>query len=99
MKITNVMEDQVATFVLEGRLDTTTAPELEQVLLPGLDEAEELVLDFEQLDYLSSAGLRVLLAAQKKANRMRKIMTIRNVNDTIMEVFEMTGFADILSIE
>lgn len=99
MKITNLMEDQVATLVLEGRLDTTTAPELEQVLLPALDEAEELVLDFERLDYLSSAGLRVLLAAQKKSNRLRKTMTVKNVNDTIMEVFEMTGFADILSIE
>lgn len=99
MKITNLMEDQVATLVLEGRLDTTTAPELEQVLLPALDEAEELVLDFERLDYLSSAGLRVLLAAQKKSNRLRKTMIVKNVNDTIMEVFEMTGFADILSIE
>ena len=99
MKITSTMEDQVATLELEGRLDTTTAPELEQVLLPKLDAAEEIILDFERLDYLSSAGLRVLLAAQKKANRLQKAMTVKNVNDTIMEVFEMTGFADILSIE
>lgn len=99
MTIHKTSEDQVVTLALEGRLDTTTAPQLEQVLIPELDTAEELILEFEALEYLSSAGLRVLLAGQKKANKLRKPMTIKNVNDTIMEVFEMTGFADILTIE
>lgn len=88
-----------ATLMLEGRMDTTTAPELEKVLLPVLDEYDEVVLDFENLAYVSSAGLRVLLAGQKKANKLRKELVITNVNDVIMDVFEMTGFADILNLE
>lgn len=99
MTIHKTQEDGVPTLTLEGRLDTITAPELETVLLPSLEECEELMMDFESLDYLSSAGLRVLLAGQKKANKLRKSMVITGVNDTIMEVFEMTGFADILTIE
>lgn len=99
MTIHKTQEDGVLTLTLEGRLDTITAPELETVLLPSLEECEELMMDFESLDYLSSAGLRVLLAGQKKANKLRKSMVITGVNDTIMEVFEMTGFADILTIE
>lgn len=99
MTINKTEENGIITLALEGRLDTTTAPELEAVLIPALDECEEMTMDFENLAYLSSAGLRVLLAGQKKANKLRKELVLKNVNETIMEVFEMTGFADILTIE
>lgn len=82
---------------LDGRLDTNTAPELEKEL--QLDDVEELVLEFEKLRYLSSAGLRVLLAAQKKMNAKQGRMVLKHVNDMIMEVFEATGFIDILTVE
>jgi len=81
---------------LTGRLDTTTAPELEAAL--ELDGVKDLVLDFLNLEYISSAGLRVILAAQKKMSSQGS-MVVRNVNDTIKEVFEITGFIDILTIE
>lgn len=83
---------------LEGRLDTTTAPELEKELKGSLDGVSLLVLDFEKLDYISSAGLRVLLSAQKTMNRQGG-MKITHVNETILEIFEVTGFTDILTIE
>lgn len=83
---------------LEGRLDTTTAPQLEAELKHSLGDVTNLVLDFQKLEYLSSAGLRVILAAQKTMNKQGK-MVIRNVNEAIMEVFEITGFVDILTIE
>ena len=86
------------TIALAGRLDTTTAPQLEAELKTALDGVESLVLDFEKLDYLSSAGLRVLLAAQKQMNKQGE-MVVRHVNETIAEVFEVTGFCDILTIE
>ena len=82
---------------IEGRLDTSTAPQLESNL-GTLDGVKRLVLDFSKLEYISSAGLRVLLGAQKKMNAKGE-MVIKNVNDTIMEVFDITGFADILTIE
>lgn len=83
---------------LEGRLDTTTAPELEKVLSGSLDDVTELIFDMGALDYLSSAGLRILLGAQKQMNKQGS-MKVTNVNETIMEIFEVTGFADILTIE
>lgn len=83
---------------LEGRLDTTTAPQLEEVISKDLDGIESVTMDFKQLDYLSSAGLRVILAAQKKMNKQGE-MVIRHVNETIMEVFEVTGFSGILNIK
>ena len=86
------------TIALVGRLDTTTAPKLEGELRTCLSGVKELVLDFAGLEYLSSAGLRVILSAQKVMNRQGS-MVVRNVNDTINEVFEITGFADILTIE
>ena len=86
------------TVTLTGRLDTTTAPQLEAEFKQSLDGVEKLVLDFAALEYLSSAGLRVLLAAQKVMNKQGE-MVIRNVNDTINEIFEVTGFVDILTIE
>ena len=81
-----------------GRLDTTTAPQLEAELKASLSGVESLVLDFADLTYLSSAGLRVLLGAQKTMNKQGK-MTLRNVNETINEIFDVTGFIDILTIE
>lgn len=86
------------TIALTGRLDTTTAPELEKELKQSLASVERLVLDLAALDYLSSAGLRVILAAQKTMNKQGE-MVVRNVNETIMEIFEVTGFTDILTIE
>ena len=80
------------------RLDTTTAPQLEAEFKQNIDGVEKLVLDFAGLEYLSSAGLRVLLAAQKVMNKQGE-MILRNVNETINEIFEVTGFIDILTIE
>ncbi len=83
---------------LTGRLDTTTAPELEKELKASMDDVTSLVIDMAALEYISSAGLRVLLSAQKIMNKQGK-MTVKNVNETIMEIFEVTGFSDILTIE
>ena len=81
-----------------GRLDTTTAPQLEAEFKDSLTGVTKLVLDFENLEYLSSAGLRVILGTQKTMNKQGE-MIIKNVNDTINEIFEVTGFIDILTIE
>ena len=97
MNIIKKTEGTTLAIALEGRLDTTTAPQLETELKGALDGVTTLDLDFEKLEYLSSAGLRVLLAAQKVMNR-QGTMVIRHVNDTIHEVFEVTGFLDILTI-
>ena len=86
------------TVILEGRLDTTTAPDMEKELKDSLDDVTELIMDFEKLEYISSAGLRVLLSAQKIMSRQGEMKLI-HVSDTIMEIFEVTGFADILTIE
>ena len=86
------------TVALEGRLDTMTAPELEAALKEALDGVEELTFDLAKLEYISSAGLRVLLSAQKTMNRQGS-MTVKNANEIIMEIFDVTGFADILTIE
>ena len=86
------------TITIAGRLDTTTAPQLEAAFKESVAGVEKLVLDFTALEYLSSAGLRVLLAAQKTMNKQGE-MIIKNVNETINEIFEVTGFIDILTIE
>ena len=91
-------ENGKVCFALEGRLDTVTAPDLEKELKEALAGASELVLDFTKLDYISSAGLRVLLAAQKIMAKQGE-MKVVHVNETIMEIFEVTGFSDILTIE
>ena len=83
---------------LTGRLDTTTSPELEKELKASLDGITALIIDMTGLEYISSAGLRVLLSAQKSMNRQGE-MRIKHVNETIMEIFEVTGFTDILTIE
>ena len=97
LNIKKTIEKEAGLLTLEGRLDTVSAPELEQVLqelLPGLSS---LTLDFEKLDYISSAGLRVLLSTQKVMNK-QGTMTVTKVNETILEIFEVTGFSDILTI-
>jgi anti-sigma B factor antagonist len=86
------------TVTITGRLDTTTAPQLEAEFKQNITGVEKLVLDFATLEYLSSAGLRVLLSAQKVMNKQGE-MIIKNVNETINEIFEVTGFIDILTIE
>ena len=86
------------TVAIVGRLDTVTAPQLEAEFKQSIGGVEKLVLDFAGLEYLSSAGLRVLLAAQKVMNKQGEMM-IKNVNETINEIFEVTGFVDILTIE
>ena len=86
------------TVTIVGRLDTTTAPDLEASLKESFEGVTKLILDFASLEYLSSAGLRVLLATQKVMNKQGE-MIIRNVNETINEIFEVTGFIDILTIE
>lgn len=83
---------------VEGRLDTTTAPELESVLKDAGEKSDSLVLDFEELDYLSSAGLRVLLSAQKMMMQ-KNGMKVIHVNETVWEILEVTGFSDVLTIE
>ena len=98
MNIVKTNEGAKLTLALEGRLDTTTAPQLEAEVKGALAGVTELVMDFSQLEYLSSAGLRVLLAAQKAMNKQGS-MVIRHVNETIQEIFEVTGFLDILTIE
>ena len=89
---------EVTTIDIVGRLDTTTAPELDKTINEDVADVKNLVLNFKGLEYISSAGLRVLLGAQKK---MQKVGTMKliNVCEEVMEVFEMTGFADILVIE
>ena len=98
MNIVKNKDGSKLTLALEGRLDTTTAPQLEGEMKSSLEGVTALELDFQQLEYLSSAGLRVLLAAQKVMNKQGS-MVIRHVNETIHEVFEVTGFIDILTIE
>ncbi len=84
--------------ILTGRLDTTTAPQLEAELKQSINGVTSLVMDFAGLEYISSAGLRVLLSAQKVMNKQGS-MVVRHANETIMEVFEVTGFTDILTVE
>ncbi len=86
------------TVTITGRLDTTTAPQLEKEVKLNIVGVKKLILDFAELEYLSSAGLRVLLAVQKAMNKQGE-MIIKNVNETIKEIFEVTGFIDILTIE
>ena len=98
MKITKSLNGTSLTVALEGRLDTTTAPELEKELKDSMEGATDLTLDFSKLDYISSAGLRVLLSAHKAMSK-KGGMKVTNVSELVKEVFEVTGFADILVIE
>ena len=98
MTINKEKNNGILTLAIEGRLDTVTAPELEKVVNEETAGVRELILDMKGLEYISSAGLRVLLAAQKKMNK-QGVMKLTDVCDAVMEVFEMTGFADILTSE
>ena len=98
MNIEKKLEGTTLAIALEGRLDTTTSPDLEETLGASLDGVTALVFDFTKLDYLSSAGLRVLLSAQKRMNKQGS-MKLVHVNDAVKEVFEITGFADFLTVE
>lgn len=97
MKIKKELENNVLVLALEGRLDTVTAPELEREI-NDLSGVRDLVIDMKNLEYISSAGLRVILKAQKTMNAQGS-MKLKNVGESIMEVFEITGFSDILTIE
>jgi len=98
LNIEKKTEGTALQVTLTGRLDTTTAPQLESELKSSLDGVTSLVMDFEKLEYISSAGLRVLLSAQKIMNKQGS-MKITHVSDVINEIFEVTGFSDILNIE
>ena len=98
MKISKEQNESTLVLALEGRLDTVTAPELESELKDSLDGVTALTLDFAGLEYISSAGLRVLLSTQKTMAKKGE-MKVTHVNETIMEIFEVTGFSDILTIE
>lgn len=98
MTITKNLEGKKLTVALEGRLDTGTSPQLEAELKTSVNGIEELVLDLANLEYMSSAGLRALLSAQKVMNRQGSMKVI-HVNETISEIFEITGFSEILTIE
>ena len=98
LNINKTLEGSQLTVAVEGRLDTTTAPELEASLKESIEGVTQLIIDLANLEYISSAGLRVLLAAQKIMMKQGK-MIVTNPNDVISEIFEVTGFRDILTIE
>ena len=97
MTISKKLEGTKLELLVEGRLDTTTSPMLEAELKESMEGITELIFNFEKLDYISSAGLRILLAAQKIMNKQGS-MVVKNVNNVISEVFEVTGFSDILTV-
>ncbi len=98
MKTEQIKNENELTLAVSGRLDTTTAPELEKVIKESLNGITSLIFDFENLEYISSAGLRVLLSAQKIMNG-KGSMKIVHVNEMISEIFEVTGFSEILTVE
>ena len=98
MTINTEKKDAAVTLHISGRLDTTTAPELENTVKAMPNDIKELTLDMAEVTYISSAGLRVLLVAQKEMNKKQGQMTLTHVNETVMEVLEVTGFTDILTI-
>lgn len=98
MTVNKKLEGGVLTLSPVGRLDTTTAPQLDEVLKENLPDAEKLIVDLSELEYMSSAGLRVMLSAHKSMSG-KGGMVVKNVNEMISEVFEVTGFSDILNIE
>lgn len=98
MNINKVLEGTKLEIEITGRLDTITAPELDAEIKQSMDDIDCLVLNFNGVEYISSAGLRVLLATQKSMSKKGK-MIVKEVNDTVMEIFNITGFVDILTIE
>ncbi len=98
MKITKLPEGDKLTVKIEGRLDTTTAPELENDLKASYEGVSEMLLDVSQMEYISSAGLRVFLSAHKTMSK-QGILKVKGANPDIIEIFEVTGFSDILNLE
>lgn len=98
MTITRALKEDELTIKISGRLETVTAPKLEEELKTSLQGVKTLIMDLEELEYISSAGLRVLFSAQKTMNKQGR-MIVRNVNEDVMEVFEVTGSVDVLTIE
>jgi len=99
MTINKTRENGTVTIAVEGRLDTSTSPRFQEALIPLFDEAKEVKIDFAGVIYVSSAGLRVLLMGQKTAKAKGAAMTLCDVSGEVMEVFDMTGFSDMLTIE
>ena len=99
MTINKTQENGKLTIALEGRLDTSTSPKFQEALIPAIGESKEIRIDLTKLAYVSSAGLRVLLMGQKEAKAKSASMTLFNVSEEVMEVFDITGFSDILTIE
>ncbi len=98
MNIVKTAQGSTLTIAVEGRLDTTTSPALTKAVEESIEDVKELVFDFAKLEYISSSGLRVLLSAQKAMNSKGK-MIVKNVSEIVMEIFDITGFVDILTIE
>jgi len=98
MEIKESIESEVTVLSLSGRLDTVTSPQLQTALQEALQKGHDLKLDFDEIAYVSSAGLRVLLAGEKNASASGMTMTLTNVSPDVMEVFEITGFSNILNI-
>jgi anti-sigma B factor antagonist len=99
MTITKNLQGDKLTISLAGRLDTVTSPDLESELKTALDSAKELIMDFTKLEYISSAGLRVLLSAHKKMDGKGGKMKLININEMVREVLEVTGFMSVLTVE
>ena len=98
MNINKTQGDDKTTLTLSGRLDTTTAPQLQEALIPEFDNTKNIELNFTDIDYVSSAGLRILLMGINAAKAKGASMVLCGVSEEIMEIFEMTGFSDILTI-
>ena len=99
MEVNNKRIDDVLTINVEGRLDSTTAPALEESMRTIMDGAKEIIFDFTKLEYISSAGLRILLATQKIMNKTDGKLKVIGINDEVKEIFEATGFNEILTVE
>lgn len=99
MEVNNNRVDDVLTINVEGRLDSTTAPALEDSMRTIMDGAKEIIFDFTKLEYISSAGLRILLATQKIMNKTDGKLKVVGINDEVKEIFEATGFNEILTVE
>ena len=99
MTISSTMQENQVVLKIDGRVDTNTSPQLQSAILDAFQRSSHIVLDFEKVPYISSAGLRALLIGQKAVAANQQTMVLRNVSEEIMEVFDMTGFSDILTIE
>lgn len=99
LEITNKIDGSTITFIFNGRLDTTTAPDAERTVFPELEKAKNIIIDFQDVEYISSSGLRMLLSCQKRVTKNGQEMRIIHVNEGVNDVFEVTGFSDILTIE